>query len=91
MTRSESSAPAPLHVLSAERMSKKPDQPPEPELRDEYDFSGGERGRYSARFAKGSNVVVLDPDVAEMFPDAEAVNQALKVLARAARDAKHAS
>ena len=72
-------------------MSKKADRPPEPELRDEYDFSGGVRGKYSARFAKGSNVVVLDPEVAAVFPDAEAVNEALKVLVRAARDAKHAS
>ena len=72
-------------------MSKKPDQPHDPALRDEYDFSGGERGRYSARFAQGSNVVVLDPDVVEAFPDTEAVNRALKILARAARDAKHVS
>ena len=72
-------------------MSKKSEPKPEAEMRDEYDFSRGKRGKYAARFAKGSNVVVLDPEVAEVFPDAEAVNQALKVLARSAREAKHAS
>jgi hypothetical protein len=72
-------------------MSKKSESKTEPEMRDEYDFSRGERGKYAARFAKGSNVVVLDPEVAEVFPDGEAVNKALKVLARSAREAKHAS
>ena len=72
-------------------MSKKSESKTEPEMRDEYDFSRGKRGKYAARFAKGSNVVVLDPEVAEVFPDAEAVNQALKVLARSAREAQQAS
>ncbi len=51
------------------------------EMRAEYDFSGGVRGKYAARYAAGTNVVVLDPDVAEIFPDAEAVNHALRALA----------
>jgi hypothetical protein len=62
-------------------MSKKSSLSQDPELRPEYDFYGGVRGKYAARFAEGSNVVVLDPDVAEAFPDAEAVNKALRVLA----------
>jgi hypothetical protein len=49
-------------------------------IREEYDFSGGVRGKYAERFAQGSNVVVLEPDVARAFPDAEAVNKALRVL-----------
>ena len=53
------------------------------DMRDEYDFSEGVRGKYAARFAEGSNVIVLDPDVAEAFPDGRAVNEALRVLARA--------
>ena len=57
-----------------------------PEMRDEYDFSHGERGKYSARFAEGSNVVVLAPDVAEVFGNAQAVNEALRLLANSARD-----
>jgi hypothetical protein len=54
---------------------------PDPEMLDEYDFSGGLRGNYVGRFAKGSNVVVLDPDVAQVFTDSESVNQALRALA----------
>jgi len=46
----------------------------------EYDFRGGVRGKYAARYAAGSNVVVLDPDVAEFFPDSEAVNHALRAI-----------
>ena len=41
------------------------------ELREEYDFSRGERGKYASRYAQGSNVVVLDPDVAAAFPNAD--------------------
>lgn len=50
------------------------------DLRDEYDFSGGERGKYAKRFAEGSNVVVLDPDVAKRFADSVSVNEALRSL-----------
>jgi hypothetical protein len=57
---------------------------PEPEMRDEYSFSHGTRGKYADRYAEGSNVVVLDPDVAEAFPDSRAVNEALRELARKA-------
>ena len=46
----------------------------------EYDLRGGERGKYARRYAEGSNVVVLSPDVAEAFPNSESVNEALRVL-----------
>jgi hypothetical protein len=52
------------------------------EIRDHYDFSGGVRGKYAARYAEGTNVVVLDPNVAEVFPDSIAVNEALRTLVR---------
>lgn len=45
-----------------------------PEIRAEYDFSQGVRGKYARRYAQGSNVVVLAPDVARVFPSTEAVN-----------------
>ena len=45
------------------------------EMRPEYDFSSGVRGKYASRFPEGSNVIVLDPDVAEIFEDSEAVNR----------------
>lgn len=51
------------------------------EILDEYDFSNEVRGKYVDRFAAGSNVVVLDPDVARVFTDSESVNQALRALA----------
>jgi hypothetical protein len=52
------------------------------EMRSHYDFSGGVRGKYAARYAEGTNVVVLAPDVAEMFPDSIAVNEALRTFVR---------
>jgi hypothetical protein len=51
-------------------------------MRSHYDFSGGVRGKYAARYAEGPNVVVLAPDVAEVFPDSVAVNEALRTLVR---------
>lgn len=50
------------------------------EIRAEYDFTGGVRGKHAARYAKGSNIVVIDPDVAKVFPDSESVNEALRAL-----------
>jgi hypothetical protein len=52
----------------------------DPDMLEEYDFSKGVRGKYAGRFAQGSNVVVLDPDVAQVFTDSESVNQALRGL-----------
>ena len=72
-------------------MSSEKDKVREPEMRDEYDFSEGVRGKYASRFAEGSNVIVLDPDVAEVFGDAEAVNEALRLLARSAKESQRAS
>ena len=50
-------------------------------MRSEYDFSDGVRGATAARFAKGANVVVIDPEVLDVFPDGPSVNEALKALA----------
>lgn len=52
------------------------------EIRQEYDFTGGVRGKYAARFEKGSNVIVLAPDVAEVFKTSKAVNDALRTQLR---------
>ena len=51
------------------------------EMRNHYDFSGGVRGKYARRYAEGTNVVVLDPDVARLFPNREAVNETLRAVA----------
>ena len=52
------------------------------EMLDEYDFSQGVVGKYAKQYAEGTNVVLLDPDVAKVFPDSEAVNQALRAIAQ---------
>lgn len=57
-------------------MKKGSSKRPEPPMRSEYDFSKGVRGEYAQRFREGTNIVVLAPDVAEMFPDSAAVNTA---------------
>jgi hypothetical protein len=54
-------------------------------MRAEYDFSKGVRGVTARRYAQGTNVVLLDADVAKVFPDAASVNQALRVLAQLAK------
>ena len=58
------------------------------ELRREYDLSklnGRVRGKYAARYAAGTNLVLLSPDVAEHFPDERSVNSALRKLLRGAK------
>jgi hypothetical protein len=60
-------------------------QKPE-EMLPEYDFSAGVRGKYASRFAKDTIMVVLDPDVAEVFPDPNSVNKALRAVGYIIRD-----
>ena len=61
------------------------------DLRKEYDLSQlqkGVRGKYYGQATAGTNLMLIEPDLAEMFPDGAAVNRALRVLADAARSAK---
>jgi len=67
-------------------MNQEMNKETDPDMLDEYDFSKGVRGKYVERLAKGSNVIVLDPDVAQVFPDSESVNQALRALAEIIRN-----
>ena len=53
----------------------------DPDMLEEYDFAGGIRGKYAKRYAEGTNVVVIDPDIVEYFPDPDTVNDALRALA----------
>jgi hypothetical protein len=55
------------------------------DMLDEYDFSQGVRGKYAKRYADGRNVIVISPDLAEIFPDSAAVNEALRALVALAR------
>lgn len=54
------------------------------QMRAEYDFSGAVRGKYLERYKESSNIVVLDADVSSVFPNAAAVNEALRGLAAVA-------
>jgi hypothetical protein len=53
-------------------------------MRKEYDFTNAEVGKYAKRYAGGTNVVLLDPDVASLFPDSKSVNDTLRSLVRIA-------
>ena len=64
--------------MSERHMSRKPLKASEPEMRPEYDFSGAVRGKYHKRYLEGTNVVVLEPDVAKRFRNSESVNEALR-------------
>ena len=57
----------------------------EDDMRKEYDFSNAVRGKYANRFPNDVVMVTLAPDVAEAFPDADSVNEALRVLLKAAK------
>jgi hypothetical protein len=57
-------------------------------MRPEYDFSGGVRGKYADRYRRGSNVVLLAPEMAAAFPDSTAVNDALRALLAIAKRTK---
>ena len=54
------------------------------EMRPEYDFSGGVRGKHYTAYQQGTNVILLDPDIAKIFRDSEAVNHALRMLIKLA-------
>lgn len=60
------------------------------DIQPEYDFAQGKRGKYARRYAQGTNVVVLEPDVARAFPNAESVNSSLRALTRIIRRQKSA-
>ena len=69
--------------MEKENLMKKVESEEEDDLRPEYDFSqikGGVRGKYVERYREGTNLVRLDPDVAAAYPDAKAVNDALRSL-----------
>lgn len=59
-------------------------------MRPEYDFSDAVRGVTAARYAQGTNVVVIDPDVLDVFPDGLSVNEALRALAPVIRHRRRA-
>ena len=54
----------------------------DPDMLEEYDFSNGIRGKYASKYKAGTNIVKLDPELIEYFPDSASVNEALKSLAK---------
>ena len=66
-------------------MNRKVSARPSDDMRPEYDFRGGVRGKFYKEYMKGTNVILLDPDVAEVFPDSLTVNEALRFLAQLAK------
>ena len=66
-------------------MSKEKKRMAEPELSAEYDFRKGVRGKYAQPYTAGSNIVVLSPDLARVFPDSESVYKALRALVEIAQ------
>lgn len=67
-------------MKKAQGKSKRVRQIDEDDILPEYDFSKGKRNKYAARYAEGTNLILLDPDVAKDFPDSNAVNEALRAL-----------
>jgi len=63
-------------------MSGSNTSPEDDDMLPEYDLTGGVRGKYVERYRQGTNVVLLDPDLAKVFPSSEAVNDALRELVR---------
>jgi hypothetical protein len=60
----------------------------DPDMLDGYDFSQGVQGKYADRFREGTNLVLLDRDIAEAFPSDEAVNTALRLVIQLKKLAK---
>lgn len=74
-------------------MKAKVETPLDDEMRPEYDetmLKNGIRGKYVQRYQTGTNVVLLDPDVASVFPTSEAVNEALRLLMKVAHQSMEA-
>jgi len=71
--------------MKEDNMNRKVNASSRDDMRPEYDFTGAVRGKFYKEYMKGTNVVLLDPDVAEVFPDSRAVNEALRVLAQVAK------
>lgn len=84
--------PVRLHVKKGEYTKMIEKTHANDELRPEYDetlLKNGTRGKYAERYASGTNIVRLDPDVAAAFPNEESVNKALRFVLKFIDDTKH--
>ena len=64
------------------KQARRKPRPDKDTLRPEYDFSKGVRGKHAAKYTEGTNVVVLEPDVAREFPTTEQVNETLRAVSK---------
>jgi hypothetical protein len=78
----------PFGVTWKVKMKSNPKPRAKVAMRREYDFSGGVVGKYAKRYREGSNVVLLDPDIADAFADSKSVNDALRTLIEIAESLK---
>ena len=69
--------------MDAEQAQEIESEAGEPEMRANYSFKGGQRGRYAHLFPQKPHLVVLSPDMAAVFPDSDSVNEALRTLVKA--------
>lgn len=65
----------PTNKTSTKRVVR---EDPGDKMRPEYDFTGGVRGKYAKPYAEGTNLILLEPDLAAKFPDSQAVSRALR-------------
>ena len=80
--------------VTSEDIMKKMNTDSSDDMRTEYDFAsmkGGVRGKYVKRFREGTNLVLIDPDLMDVFPDEASVNQALRALAPVLRQRRRAA
>lgn len=71
--------------MNEKHTNRKPLKVSEPEMRSEYDFSRAVRGKYYKRYLEGTNVVVLEPDVAKRFKNSASVNKVLRTYLKSAK------
>ena len=71
--------------MNERHTNRKPLKVAEPEMRPEYDFAGAVRGKYYKRYLEGTNVVVLEPDVAKRFKNAASVNKVLRAYLKGSK------
>lgn len=88
MIGSESSEPGKRRRKNEETMNQKSSEETD-EMLPEYDFSNGVRGKYFERSREGTNVILLEPDLARVFHDSAAVNAALRQYLSEHGDAAH--
>jgi hypothetical protein len=61
------------------------------EMREDYDLSSMQSNPYAEKMKSGSNLVLIEPEIFKVFPSSEAVNEALRVLIKAAKEAESSS